>query len=354
MWDQELVIKAWNFSSSVHKKQLMPGSDIPYLNHLGLVTMEVMSAVASHETEQANLSVLCAILHDTIEDTQTCYQDIKHQFGITVADGVAALTKNTELATKSEQMLDSLSRLKKQPKAVQLVKLADRICNLQAPPKHWSIDKMQRYKNEASMIYEHLASSNSQLAARLANKIANYSLFFPYTKISLMDEYEVDMLKHLQQFVARLKSHESTSLKSLKYFANTLEINHHFLSSEFKTELYQTLTVNTEGARLGVYHEDINYDATVSTEDFPLTEVTLPFQQNRIIDFQFMLSQTDDAIVGVYLTLAELQNKQLTGAQKHLCFYHTPQQRLHITEEKPDPQYLQRVDDFIKQIELIN
>ncbi len=117
MWDQELVIKAWNFASNVHKKQVMPGADIPYLNHLGLVSMEVMRAVANHPTEQANLSVLCAILHDTIEDTQTCYQDIKHQFGITVADGVAALTKNTALATKNEKNEDRHFLLYGTPKA---------------------------------------------------------------------------------------------------------------------------------------------------------------------------------------------------------------------------------------------
>jgi (p)ppGpp synthase/HD superfamily hydrolase len=51
-----------------------------------------------------------------------------------VISGVAALTKDETLPSKQEQMIDSLKRLKFEPKCVQMVKLADRITNLAPAP----------------------------------------------------------------------------------------------------------------------------------------------------------------------------------------------------------------------------
>jgi len=60
----------------------------------------------------------CAILHDTIEDTKFNYDKVKELFGEKIANGVLALTKDESLPTKNEMMLDSLERIKKQPKEV--------------------------------------------------------------------------------------------------------------------------------------------------------------------------------------------------------------------------------------------
>ena len=111
--NQEKTTKAWFFASRVHKEQFYPGEKLPYITHIGNVMMEVM-AVASR-LENAELAICCAILHDTIEDTPTRYEDIEKEFGKAVADGVMALTKNETLATKREQMLDSLELIKLQP-----------------------------------------------------------------------------------------------------------------------------------------------------------------------------------------------------------------------------------------------
>ena len=45
IWSQDNYIKAWNYASSVHNGQLIPGTDIPYINHIGLVAMEAMAAI---------------------------------------------------------------------------------------------------------------------------------------------------------------------------------------------------------------------------------------------------------------------------------------------------------------------
>ncbi len=186
IWQQDTYIKAWNFASKAHCKQFMPGSDIPYINHIGLVTMEVISALAQPKTERMqhyqpikfqNLAVVCALLHDTIEDTTVTFSDIETTFNKYFAQGVLALTKNTNLPTKREQMLDSLARIKEQPLEISMVKMADRITNLQPPPHYWTKEKINNYREEAQLILDELGKSNEYLAKRLDDKIQNYQQY---------------------------------------------------------------------------------------------------------------------------------------------------------------------------------
>jgi guanosine-3',5'-bis(diphosphate) 3'-pyrophosphohydrolase len=92
IWNQDKYLEAWNFASTIHNGQMLPGSDIPYINHLGLVAMEATAAIANKNINNPNLLIVCALLHDSIEDTSTTYDHIKNSFGIDVAEGVLALT----------------------------------------------------------------------------------------------------------------------------------------------------------------------------------------------------------------------------------------------------------------------
>lgn len=177
LWSQEEYIKAWNFASEFHEGQKVPGKHYGYMNHIGLVAMEVMSCISRDDSFQnPDLAVQCAILHDVIEDTGIKYDWLKSEFGTDVANGVAALTKNETLSTKEEKMRDSLARIKKQPREVWIIKLADRITNLQTPPEQWSAEKISAYRKEAMLILEELGEANDFLRLRLAEKIENYAL----------------------------------------------------------------------------------------------------------------------------------------------------------------------------------
>ena len=124
-----------------------------------------------------DLLLLCALLHDVIEDTNGTYDEIEKEFGVEVADGVLALSKDENLHSKVEQMKDSIERIRIQPKEVWMVKLSDRITNLQPPPKHWDKEKVKKYRNEAVLILEKLGEANQYLAERLQIKIAEYSQY---------------------------------------------------------------------------------------------------------------------------------------------------------------------------------
>ncbi|MCU7940425.1 MAG: HD domain-containing protein [gamma proteobacterium symbiont of Bathyaustriella thionipta] len=175
-WNQDNYLKAWNFASAVHNGQRVPGSEIPYINHIGLVAMEAMAVIAQDNSiKNPDLLVQCALLHDVIEDTEIAYSEVASEFGTAVANGVLALSKNKDIPEKIEQMQDSLKRIKQQPAEIWMVKLCDRITNLQPPPAHWNKEKINTYREEAGLILKQLGNANKLLAARLQVKIAEYS-----------------------------------------------------------------------------------------------------------------------------------------------------------------------------------
>jgi (p)ppGpp synthase/HD superfamily hydrolase len=181
-WDREIYIKACRFAAEAHRGQLYPGTELPYLIHLNFVSMEIIAALNAEPEADGNLAIQCALLHDTIEDTDVSYEQIEAIFGVRVADGVAALSKNLELE-KSQQLVDSLDRIGQQPIEIWMVKLADRISNLQSPPPDWTKAKISRYRDEAIEIHTRLHPASQFLSLRLAEKIQNYSL--PSVKLDI-------------------------------------------------------------------------------------------------------------------------------------------------------------------------
>ena len=123
--------------------------------HLSFVSMEIIGACAVEDVGDPDLAVQCALLHDTLEDTRVHYEQLHAEFGGAVAEGVLALTVNKKLP-RSEQMTECLPRILQQPAEIWMVKLADRISNLQPPPRHWSKDRIRDYHREAQVIHDAL------------------------------------------------------------------------------------------------------------------------------------------------------------------------------------------------------
>ena len=85
-----------------------------------------------------------------------------------------ALTKDSALDSKKEKMSDSLKRINQLQNEVAMVKLADRITNLQQPPKHWDGEKKIAYLEEAKLLAASLTGKNEYLHNRLLSKIEDY------------------------------------------------------------------------------------------------------------------------------------------------------------------------------------
>jgi len=178
LFSTDIYKKALAFALKAHKTQTTP-EGLPYSFHIVSVALEVINSLYHHSIsyDEANIAICCALLHDVNEDTDTRVTDVLHVKNIDlVIAGVQALTKDETLSTKQAQMKDSLTRLKQQPKCIQMVKLADRITNLAPAPDFWNRKKREDYVNEAKMILESLKDSNSYLAQKLQDKIENYEV----------------------------------------------------------------------------------------------------------------------------------------------------------------------------------
>lgn len=170
--------KAIRFAAEKHaiQNQLIPGTNIPYVVHLSNVAMEILMAAQATENFDVTIAVQIALLHDVLEDTATTFEEIEVTFGNQIAQAVQALSKNDAIPAV-DKMADSLLRIKALPKEVWAVKMADRITNLQPPPQHWTIGKINTYKEQALLIATELKDGNAYLANRLAEQIVTYSKY---------------------------------------------------------------------------------------------------------------------------------------------------------------------------------
>ena len=144
--DIDLLQKAWSLASRHHEGQIYTGpkegEQFAYLRHIGAVMLEVQQALLFRPELNQQLALICAILHDSLEDTELTAAEIEALFSPEILAGVQALTKDETLPDKPSQMQDSLDRILQQPAEVAMVKLADRICNLSPPPHYWNTDKI--------------------------------------------------------------------------------------------------------------------------------------------------------------------------------------------------------------------
>jgi (p)ppGpp synthase/HD superfamily hydrolase len=175
-WSVELYRKALKFAANAHGKQIVPGQKYSYVVHLSCVCAEVMNALQFETDVNADLAICCALLHDTLEDTKVPPVELEEAFGRDVWMGVGALTKKKHLS-KAAAMADSIDRVLKEPKEVGMVKMADRITNLDQPPEPWSVVKVKKYHEEAKLIHGKLKHCSPYLAKRLLERIHDYEVY---------------------------------------------------------------------------------------------------------------------------------------------------------------------------------
>ena len=153
--DKELLEKAYTYGTKMHGMQLRASGD-PYFSH----PVEVAGILAKLKLDTT--TVVCALLHDTIEDTAATISDVEKNFGKEVAklvDGVTKLTLlegNLESSKQAENfrklLLASASDIR-----ILLIKLADRLHNMRTLHFIKDQNKRKRISLETLDIYAPLA-----------------------------------------------------------------------------------------------------------------------------------------------------------------------------------------------------
>lgn len=161
-----LVLGALHFAAHKHRDQRRKGADaLPYINHpIGLAhVLWTVGKVRDASTLAA------ALLHDTIEDTETSPKEIRGQFGDVVAAVVEEVT-DLKWLKKSSRKRIQVARAGRASQRARLVKLADKICNLQdilaSPPEGWSVERKRQYFDWAKSVVDEVRGTNAALARR--------------------------------------------------------------------------------------------------------------------------------------------------------------------------------------------
>ena len=118
------IQEAASFAARAHRNHVRKDNQTPYAAHVFRVTLTVSHVFGCDDP----VALAAALLHDTIEDTTTDYDDLLERFGPDVADCVAALTKNMALAEHVREP-EYDERLARADWRARLVKLADQYDN---------------------------------------------------------------------------------------------------------------------------------------------------------------------------------------------------------------------------------
>ncbi|MEE3295350.1 MAG: HD domain-containing protein, partial [Pseudomonadota bacterium] len=154
--DESLINKAYVYGTKMHGVQLRESGD-PYFSH----PLEVAGILTELKLDTS--SVICALLHDTIEDTHATVKDIEKNFGKEVAklvDGVSKLNKfeNKNDYSKAAENFRKLIIASSSDLRVLLIKLADRLHNMRTLKYLKDKNRRRRIARETLEIYAPLAA----------------------------------------------------------------------------------------------------------------------------------------------------------------------------------------------------
>ncbi|GAC1440726.1 MAG: RelA/SpoT family protein [Sediminibacterium sp.] len=160
--DKELVRHAFEIAAEAHKTMRRKSGE-PYILHPIAVAM-----ICVEEIGLGVRSTICALLHDTVEDTDISLEDVEREFGIEIAKIVDGLTKisnviDTNTSQQAENFKKILLTLTDDPRVI-LIKLADRLHNMR------TLDHMKREKQLK------IASETVWVYAPLAHRMGLYSI----------------------------------------------------------------------------------------------------------------------------------------------------------------------------------
>ncbi|MEZ0391528.1 MAG: bifunctional (p)ppGpp synthetase/guanosine-3',5'-bis(diphosphate) 3'-pyrophosphohydrolase [Pseudobdellovibrionaceae bacterium] len=203
--DTKLIEKAYHFSENAHEGQIRRSGE-PYISH----PLSVAGILADLKLDLD--SIATGLLHDTVEDTHATIEDIRREFGETIAtlvDGVTKISKmtfKTSTERQGENIRKMIVAMGKDVRVI-LVKLADRLHNMRTL-NHMPYEKQARIAQETLEIYCPLASRMGISSV----KIELEDLSFRYLR--------PDMFYQLKQKVEKKEKDQASYIEEVKRMIN--------------------------------------------------------------------------------------------------------------------------------------
>ncbi len=160
-----IILKALAFAAHKHRDQRRKDAGAsPYINHPIALADILVNRGDIHDP----VIVCAALLHDTVEDTETTAEELLHEFGKEIADVVIEVTDDKRLP-KAERKRLQVEHAPSMSYAAKLIKLADKICNLQDishnPPKDWDLNRKRTYFDWARQVVDGVRGVHPDLEA---------------------------------------------------------------------------------------------------------------------------------------------------------------------------------------------
>jgi guanosine-3',5'-bis(diphosphate) 3'-pyrophosphohydrolase len=159
----DLLIDALAFAALKHRDQRRKDPEAsPYINH-----PIALSRVLSVEAGLHDAKLLAAaVLHDTLEDTQTTFEELRERFGKTVATVVREVSDDRTLSKVDRKRLQ-IEHAAHLSQRARLIKLADKICNVRDvasnPPRDWPLQRRREYFDWAKAVIDQIRGTNKTL-----------------------------------------------------------------------------------------------------------------------------------------------------------------------------------------------
>ena len=158
-----LLFHSLAFAAHKHRAQRRKDKEAsPYINH----PIALADVLVNEGGVDDPVALCAAVLHDTIEDTETSYEELQERFGKEIADVVMEVTDDKTLL-KAERKERQVTHAPHLSQRARLVKLADKICNLRDiasnPPANWPLQRKQEYYEWAKRVIDGLRGAHPGL-----------------------------------------------------------------------------------------------------------------------------------------------------------------------------------------------
>jgi guanosine-3',5'-bis(diphosphate) 3'-pyrophosphohydrolase len=163
--DLGVVIRALAFAADKHRHQRRKDREAsPYINH----PIDLADILVNEARILDPVAIVAAVLHDTVEDTDTTLDELAAAFGPEVSAIVAEVTDDKALPKEERKRLQEVHAPSASFRAQQ-VKLADKISNLRdlarRPPANWDLERKRAYFDWSKRVIDGIRGRHPELEA---------------------------------------------------------------------------------------------------------------------------------------------------------------------------------------------